>query len=174
EGPHLLLAPARPADLGGVGALARGRHRAAVDQQHVGVGVEVELGLHPRADLARHVLVPDRRRLDDVAVAIEHRERLRSTWGPRHGPRPPRRSSRPGGAVALLGIAIYCGHIGALPSNKTWLAGRRLDGEGIERAGDHRVVAYGRRQVDEAFEPEARLQRRELRVADAVLAQQRV
>ena len=77
EPADLLLAPAWPADLRRVGALARGRHGAAVDQERVGVGVEVELRLRPRADTRRHVLVPDRRRLDDVAVAIEHGEGFR-------------------------------------------------------------------------------------------------
>src|ERR1051325_1770687 len=75
------LVPARPTDLGGVGALARGRHRAAVDHQDVAVGVEAELRLDPGALPRRDIFVPDRRRLDHMAVAIEHRKIL----GCRHG-----------------------------------------------------------------------------------------
>src|SRR5918996_868019 len=70
--------PARPPDLCRVGPLARGRHRPAVDQQDVGVGVEVELRLHPGPDVAWDVLVPDRGRLHDVAVAVEDRKGLRA------------------------------------------------------------------------------------------------
>ena len=80
---HLLLVPARPADLGGVRALARGRHHAPVDEQEVAVGVKAELRLHPGAALGRDVLVPHRRRLHDVAVAVEHREVLARARGHR-------------------------------------------------------------------------------------------
>ena len=70
------LVPARPAHLGGVRALARGGDDPAVDVEEVAVGVEAELGLDPASALRRHVLVPDCRRLDDVAVAVEHGEVL--------------------------------------------------------------------------------------------------
>src|SRR5437879_6595219 len=71
-----LLVPACPAHFGGVRALARGGDDPAVDVEEVAVGVEAELGLDPASALRRHVLVPDRRRLDDVAVAVEHGEVL--------------------------------------------------------------------------------------------------
>src|SRR5437667_316135 len=70
------LVPARPAHLGGVRALARGGDDPVVDVEEVAVGVEAELGLDPASALRRHVLVPDCRRLDDVAVAVEHGEVL--------------------------------------------------------------------------------------------------
>ena len=81
----LLLVPPRPADLRRVRALARGGHGAAVDQERLGVGVEVELGLRPGADASGYVLLPDLRRLDDMAVAIEDGKGLgrhrRLLWG---------------------------------------------------------------------------------------------
>src|SRR5207245_5236550 len=77
----LLLVPARPAHLRGVRALARGRHHPPVDVEEVTVGVEAELRLDPRAAPGRHVLVPDRRRLDDVAVAVEHGKVLADAGG---------------------------------------------------------------------------------------------
>src|SRR2546426_11744210 len=88
--------PPRPADLRRVRALARGGHGAAVDQERLGVGVEVELGLRPGADASGDVLLPDLRRLDDVAVAIEdgkglgrHRRLLWGRYGTLAGPRVP-------------------------------------------------------------------------------------
>jgi hypothetical protein len=79
----LLLVPARPAHLGGVGALARRRDGAAVDEEEVAVGVEAELRLDPGPHLGRHVLVPNGGRLHDVAVAIEHGEVLAGRHGRR-------------------------------------------------------------------------------------------
>src|SRR5262249_48582580 len=72
----LLLAPTRPADLGGVRALARGRDDTAVDHQPVGIGVKAELAFDPVALSRRYVLVPHGRRLDDMAVASEDRKIL--------------------------------------------------------------------------------------------------
>src|SRR6185369_4508068 len=80
---HLLLVPPGPADLGGIRALARGRHHAPVDEQEIAVGVKAELRLHPGAALGRDVLVPHQRRLHDVAVAVEHRELLARARGHR-------------------------------------------------------------------------------------------
>ena len=74
--PHLLLAPAWPAHLRGVGPLARGGDHPAIDVKHVRVRVEVELRLHARPDGAGHVLVPDLGRLDDMAVTVEDRKVL--------------------------------------------------------------------------------------------------
>ena len=76
ERADLLLAPARPADLCGIGPLPGGGDDAPVDVEQVGVGVEVKLRLHPRPDAARDVLVPDLRRLHDMAIAVEHGEIL--------------------------------------------------------------------------------------------------
>ena len=78
--PTSFLSQRGPADLGGVRALARGRDHAPVDEEQVAVGVEAELRLHPGAAPGRHVLVPDRGRLHDVAVAVEHREVFVSSW----------------------------------------------------------------------------------------------
>src|SRR4029453_9956896 len=55
-----------------------------------------------------------------------------------------------------------------------WFSGRRVDAEGVERTGDHRVVADGRGEIDEPLEPEALLQRGECLVADPVLPQQTI
>jgi len=52
-----------------------------VDVEQVAVGVEAELRLDPGAARGRHVLVPDRRRLHDVAVTIEHRKILAAAGG---------------------------------------------------------------------------------------------
>src|SRR5262249_57224984 len=93
---HLLLVPARPAHLGGVRALARGGDHPPVDVEEIAIGVKAELGLDPRAALARHVLVPDRRPLHDVAVAVEHRKVLAYAHG--HGGTPQSMSApRPAG-----------------------------------------------------------------------------
>src|SRR5256712_3379721 len=54
------------------------------------------------------------------------------------------------------------------------LAGRGLDAEGVERAGDHRVVADDGGEVHEALQAEAGLERVEVLVAHPVLAQQGV
>src|SRR5262249_41818925 len=71
-----LLVPARPADFRGVRALPRGGNHPSVDVEEVAVGVKAELALDPASALGRNVFVPDRRWLDDVAVAVEHGEVL--------------------------------------------------------------------------------------------------
>src|SRR3954471_21682447 len=49
-----------------------------------------------------------------------------------------------------------------------------LHAEGVERAGDHRVIADDGGEIDEALEAETRLERREVLVGHAVLAHERV
>src|ERR687892_417428 len=44
------------------------------------------------------------RPLDDQRLVAHGNPPVWSTWGPRHGPQTPKRSSRPGGAGALLDI----------------------------------------------------------------------
>src|SRR4026208_2008170 len=61
--PARLLVPARPSDFRRIRPLASGRHHPPVDAELVGVRMEVELGLDPRAAIARDVLVPDLGRL---------------------------------------------------------------------------------------------------------------
>src|SRR5262245_56589481 len=92
-----LLVPARPANLRGVRAFPSGRDHPSVDVEKVAVGVEAELRLDPASALRRNVFVPDRRRLDDVAVAVEHRKVLADGRG--HDASP---------ALSPLEKVVYC------------------------------------------------------------------
>src|SRR5262249_1288490 len=80
------LVPPRPTDLGGVRALAGGRHHPTVDVEQIAVRVEAELRLDPRPAPGRDVLVPDHRRLDVVAVAFSYPKHLYTICGPPTAP----------------------------------------------------------------------------------------
>src|SRR5438445_6403276 len=64
----------------------------------------------------------------------------RASWGPRHGPHTPQRSSRPGGAVALLDHACVVGAPTWPPHPPTLVAPRRSRGaprSRVRRGGPH-------------------------------------